>query len=76
MLEMSLFEVILHVLLSPYVIGVTLFIIVYGSILSSVARARTRRHKVPPKKPARIRKPAPEKPGLAKNEDASDLGLD
>jgi hypothetical protein len=76
MIETPLFEVILQVFLSPHVIGVTLFIIIYGSIISAVARPRTRTHKIPPKKPIKIKKPVPEKPGLSKNEDVSDLGLD
>jgi hypothetical protein len=76
MIEIPLFEVIPRILLSPYVIGVTLFIIVYGSILSRVARPGARTHKILPKKPVKIKKPAPEKPGLSKKEDISDLGLD
>jgi hypothetical protein len=73
---MTIFEAIPQVLLSPYVIGVVLFIIIYGSIISAVASNKERVRKIAPKKPAKIKKPAPIKSGLAKNEDTSELGLD
>jgi hypothetical protein len=73
---MTLFEVIPQVLLSPYVIGVTVSIIIYGTIMSAVADRRERVRKMAPKKPAKIKKPVPDKPGIAKNEDISELGLD
>jgi hypothetical protein len=73
---MTLFEVIPQVLLSPYVIGVVLFIIIYGSIISAVASNKEHVRKVAPKKPAKIKKLSRIKPGLAKNEDTSELGLD
>jgi hypothetical protein len=73
---MTLFEVIPQVLLSPYVIGVTVFIIIYGTIMSAVANKKERVRKMAPKRPVKIRKPVPDKPGIAKNEDTSELGLD
>jgi hypothetical protein len=73
---MTFFEVLPQVLLSPYIIGVTLFIIIYGSIISAVANRKERIHKMTHKKPVKIRKPIADKPGLAKNEDVSELGLD
>jgi hypothetical protein len=73
---MTLFELIPKVILSPYVIGVMLFVIIYGSIISAVANKKDRVRKVAPKKPARIKKLTPDKPGLAKNEDISKLGLE
>jgi hypothetical protein len=76
MIKMTLFEMIPQVLLSPYVIGVTLFIIIYGSIISAAASNKERVRKPAPKKTAKIKKPASAKPGLAKNEDTSELGLD
>jgi hypothetical protein len=73
---MTLFEVIPQVLLSPYVIGVVLFIIIYGSIISAVASNKEHVRKAAPKKLAKIKKLPRIKPGLAKNEDTSELGLD
>ncbi|MDR1231549.1 MAG: hypothetical protein LBK61_09135 [Spirochaetaceae bacterium] len=76
MIKMTLSEMIPQVLLSPYVIGITLFIIIYGSIISAAASNKEHVRKPVPKKTAKIKKPSPAKPGLAKNEDASELGLD
>jgi hypothetical protein len=73
---MTLFEVLPQVILSPSVIGVTLCIIIYGYIISAVASKKARVRKSPLKKPVRIKKPIPDEPGLTKNEDASELGLD
>jgi hypothetical protein len=73
---MTIFEVIPQVLLSPYVIGVVLFIIIYGSILSTVASGKEHVRKIVPKRPAKTKKLVADKPALAKNADISDLGLD
>jgi hypothetical protein len=77
MIEMSLMELIPQVLLSPYVIGVTIAIVIYGSILAAVSRNREEIRKAPKlKKPVKVKKFTPDKPGLKKDEDISDLGLE
>ncbi|MDR0639715.1 MAG: hypothetical protein LBG27_12585 [Spirochaetaceae bacterium] len=77
MIEMSLMELILQVLLSPYVIGATIAIVIYASIVSAVSRNRERIPKAPKlKRSAKVKKFRPDKPGLEKNEDISDLGLE
>jgi hypothetical protein len=77
MIEMSLIELIPQVLLSPYVIGVTIAIVIYGSIISAVSRSNDRIRRAPKlKKPAKFKKFTPDKPGLEKDEDISDLGLE
>lgn len=69
-------ELIPQVLLSPYVIGVTIVIVVYGSMLAAVSRSH-RIRKVPKlKKPAKVKKFTPDKSGLKKDEDISELGLE
>jgi hypothetical protein len=77
MIDIPLSEIIPQVILSPYVIGVAVFIAIYGSIISAVARNRAKRHRrLHPKKPIRIKKPKSEKPGIRKSDDISALGLD
>jgi hypothetical protein len=77
MIEMSLMELIPQVLLSPYVIGITIAIVIYGSLISAVSRDGERMRKAPKaKKPARVKKFKPDKPALKKDEDISDLGLE
>jgi hypothetical protein len=70
-------ELIFDVLLSPYVIGITIAIVIYGSIISAVSRDRERIGKAPKlKKPVKVKKFTPDKPELKKDEDISDLGLE
>jgi hypothetical protein len=78
MIEMSLMELIPQVLLSPYVIGVTIAIVIYGFIVSAAARNEVKRipKLMKSKKPSKIKKFTPDKPALKKNEDISELGLE
>jgi hypothetical protein len=70
-------ELIPQVILSPYVIGVTIVITIYGSIISAVARNREQMPRAPKmRKPIKLKKFTLDKPGLKKNADISDLGLD
>jgi hypothetical protein len=72
---MPLKEVLFHVLISPYVIGAAIFMIGYGCIVSAVANKTWVRPPSLPRKQPKIKKPAREKPALAKNEDTSELAL-
>jgi hypothetical protein len=74
---MTLFELLLEVLKSPIVIACTIGIILYGSLILTVAKKHVRRKAPVPKKLSDIKipKPVKEKPVLDKNVDTSDLGL-
>ncbi|MDR1470101.1 MAG: hypothetical protein LBT00_12505 [Spirochaetaceae bacterium] len=77
MVEMSLLELIPQVLLSPYVIGIVIVIVIYSFIISAASRHRERIPKAPKlKKSAKIKRFKPDKPGLKKGEDISELGLE